>query len=122
MRLNSKPCGLPHFAAKLTTKFTVNRARDYGIYLAEFKVGASLSPSIARENCVRRHRLEMKKLVRNLLVVVMLSAVSVGAFGQKQDRDKRPPKEPVKVVTNDRKDNKPPQNNNQQKPDKQKKP
>ena len=49
---------------------------------------------------------------------------SVGAFGQKQgrDRDKRPPKEPVKVVTNDRKDNKPPQNNNQQKPDKQKKP
>ena len=112
---------MPHFAAKLTAKFRGIRVRDYGIYLAEFQVGASLSPSIARENCVRRHRLEMKRLVRNLLVVVMLSAASVGAFGQKQDRDKRPPKEPVKVVTNDRKDNKPPQNNNQQK-DKQKKP
>ena len=49
MRLNSKPCGLPHFAVKLTTKFTGIRARDYGIYLAEFQVGASLSPSHARD-------------------------------------------------------------------------
>lgn len=122
MRLNSKPCGLPHFAVKLTTKFTGNRARDYGIYLAEIQVAHLFLPPLRGKNCVRRHRLEMKMLVRNLLVVVMLSAACVGAFAQKQDRDKRPPKEPVKVVTNDRKDNKPPQNNNQQKPDKQKKP
>lgn len=79
-------------------------------------------PPLRGKNCVRRHRLEMKRLVRNLLVVAMLSVASVSAFAQKQDRDKRPPKEPVKVVTNDRKDNKPPQNNNQPKPDKQKKP
>jgi hypothetical protein len=64
----------------------------------------------------------MKRLVRNLLVVVVLSAASVGAFAQKQDQNKRPPKEPVKVVTNDRKDNRPQQNNNQPKPDKPKKP
>jgi len=64
----------------------------------------------------------MKKLVRNLLVLGMLSLASVGAFAQKQDQNKRPPKEPVKVVTNDRKDKQPPQNNNQPKPDKQKKP
>jgi hypothetical protein len=73
---------------------------------------------------VRRHRLEMKKLVRKLLVVAMLGLVSVGAFGQKQDRDrdKRPPKEPVKVITNDRKENNRPQQNNNQKHDDRRKP
>jgi hypothetical protein len=54
----------------------------------------------------------MKRLARKLLVVAMLGLVSVGASGQKQGKgqDRRPPKEPVKVITNDRKDNKPPQN------------
>jgi len=73
---------------------------------------------------VRRHRLEMKTLVRKLLVVAMLGLVSVGAFGQKQDkdRDKRPPKEPVKVITNDRKENNRPQQNNNPKHDDRRKP
>lgn len=58
----------------------------------------------------------MSKLFRELLVITMLGVVSVGgAFAQKRDQ-KRPPKEPVKVVTNDRKDQRPPRNDNQQKP------
>jgi hypothetical protein len=64
----------------------------------------------------------MKKLVRDLLLIAMLGMASVGAFAQKQDQEKRPPKEPVKVVTNDRKDNRPPQNSNQPKHDDKKKP
>jgi len=50
--------------------------------------------------------------------------MSVGVSGQKQgkDQDKRPPKEPVKVITNDRKENRPPQNNSQPKNDNRKKP
>ena len=55
----------------------------------------------------------MIKLFRELLVIAMLGVVSVGAFAQRRDQDKRPPKEPVKVVTNDRKDQRPPKNNNQ---------
>jgi hypothetical protein len=66
----------------------------------------------------------MKKLVRDLLVVAMLSIFSIAAFAQKQgqDKDKRPPKETVRVV--DRKDNRPPppQNNNQPKHNDKKKP
>ena len=58
----------------------------------------------------------MIKLSRELLVIAMLATVSVGAFAQKRDQDKRPPKEPVKVVTNDRKDQRPPRNDNQQRP------
>ena len=57
----------------------------------------------------------MRKLFRELLVIAMLGVVSVGASAQKRDQ-KRPPKEPVKVVTNDRKDQRPPRNDNQQKP------
>lgn len=59
----------------------------------------------------------MIKLVRELLVIAMLGVVSTAAFAQKRDQDKRPPKEPVKVVTNDRKDQRPPRNDNrEQKP------
>jgi hypothetical protein len=55
--------------------------------------------------------------MRELLVIAMLAVVSVGAFAQRKDQDKRPPKEPVKVITNDRKDQRPPQqNSNQQRP------
>lgn len=66
----------------------------------------------------------MIKLTRELLVILMLGVVSVGAFAQKKDKDKRPPKEPAKVITNDRKDNRPPpKNTNQQpKPDKRDRP
>jgi hypothetical protein len=62
---------------------------------------------------MRRLRLEMKKLMRKFLAVAMLGMVSAGAFAQKRDDDKRPPKEPSKVVTPDKKD-KPQQN--QEKP------
>ena len=105
------------------SKFTGRAPRGYGTYLAEFQVGASLSPSHARDKLRRRLRLEMKKLVRDLMVLVMLGMVSAGAFAQKRDQDKRPPKEPVKVITNDRKDQKPPQQNREQpKRDDKKKP
>lgn len=60
----------------------------------------------------------MIKLLREgLLVMAMLGVVSAGAFAQRKDQDKRPPKEPAKVITNDRKDQRPPrQNTNQQPP------
>jgi hypothetical protein len=55
----------------------------------------------------------------------LLGVVSAGAFAQRKDHDKRPPKEPVKVITNDRKDQRPPKNTNQQqqpKPDNRRRP
>lgn len=60
----------------------------------------------------------MIKLVRHSLVIAMIGAVSAGAFAQRKGggQDKRPPKEPVKVITNDRKDNRPPRQNDKQKP------
>ena len=58
----------------------------------------------------------MIKLIRELMVIAMLGVVSVGAFAQKKDQDKRPPKEPAKVITNDQKNQRPPKNNNQQPP------
>jgi hypothetical protein len=73
---------------------------------------------------MRRHELEMKKLVRDLVVVAMLGIFSIAAFAQKQGQgqEKRPPKETVRVV--DKKDNRPPpqQNNNQPKHNDKKKP
>lgn len=60
--------------------------------------------------------LKMIKLMRELLVILMLGVVSTGAFAQKKDKDKRPPKEPAKVITNDRKDNRPPPRNSNQRP------
>ena len=66
----------------------------------------------------------MIKLMRELLVIAMLGVASVGAFAQRKDQDKRPPKEPVKVITNDRKDQRPPRNTNQPppKPDNRRRP
>ena len=49
----------------------------------------------------------------------MLGVVSVGAFAQRKDQDKRPPKEPVKVITNDGKDKRPPPKQNPNQPPKQ---
>jgi hypothetical protein len=59
---------------------------------------------------------KMIKLLRELLLIAMLGVVSVGAFAQRRDQDKRPPKEPAKVITNDRKDQRPPPRNNNQPP------
>ena len=58
----------------------------------------------------------MIKLMRELLVIVMLGVVSVGVFAQKKDQDKRPPKEPAKVITNDQKNQRPPRDNKENPP------
>jgi len=65
----------------------------------------------------------MIKLLRQLLLAIaMLGVVSAGAFAQRKDKDqdRRPPKEPAKVVTNDRKERPPQQNTNQQPPKREK--
>jgi len=54
----------------------------------------------------------MIKLIRELMVIAMLGVVSVGVFAQRKDQDKRPPKEPAKVITNDQKNQRPPKNDN----------
>ena len=59
----------------------------------------------------------MIKLMRELLVVAMLGMISAsGVLAQRKDQDKRPPKEPVKVITNDRKDQRPPPRPNTNQP------
>ncbi|HKG59203.1 MAG TPA: hypothetical protein VKB05_05435 [Pyrinomonadaceae bacterium] len=59
----------------------------------------------------------MIKLLRQLLLVIaMLGMVSAGAFAQRKGQDKRPPKEPAKVI--DRKDQRPPKQNPNQPPPK----
>ena len=65
----------------------------------------------------------MIKLMRQLVVLAMLVVASAGAFAQGKggDKGKRPPKEPVKVIEN-RKENRPPPNNNRPKQDKHKRP
>ena len=61
----------------------------------------------------------MVKLLRELLLVIaMLGMVSAGAFAQPKDEDKRPPKERAKVITNDRKDQRPPRQDSKEKPPK----
>jgi hypothetical protein len=85
---------------------------------------AHLSFSLACAKLHEENRLKMIRLVRQLVIVAMLGVVSAGAFAQRKDQDKRPPKEPVKVITNDRKDNRPPPRNTNQppKPDNRKRP
>lgn len=66
---------------------------------------------------------KMMKFVRQILVLAMIAFVSVGAFAQRGGggQDKRPPKEPAKVI--DKKDTRPPSNSNRPKPrDDKKKP
>lgn len=58
----------------------------------------------------------MIRLMRQLLVIAMLGVVSAGAFAQRKEQEKRPPKERVKVITNDRKENRPPPRNTNDKP------
>jgi hypothetical protein len=40
----------------------------------------------------------MSELIRKIVVVAMMGALSTGAFAQGKGKDKRPPKEPVKVI------------------------
>jgi hypothetical protein len=98
-------------------------ARFYGIYVAGLEAGASLSPSYMRETA-SGGTVGMMKLLREIMVVGLLAVVSVSAFAQRRDQDKRPPKEGGKVVTQDKQRNSPPppQNSNRPKPDDKKKP
>ena len=57
---------------------------------------------------MRRLGLKMSNLVRKLLVVAMMGALSTGAFAQRKGKDK-PPKEPVKVIDGKGGRNRPPQ-------------
>jgi len=86
--------------------------------LALLLSGRRNSFSLLRASWSEEKRLEMIKLLREVLLIAMLGIVSVGVFAQRgdQDKDKRPPKPPAKVITNDRKDQRPPPNNNQQRP------
>lgn len=59
----------------------------------------------------------MSNFVRKLLVVVMMGALSTGAFAQGKGKGKdRPPKDPVKVIDGKGGSNRPPQNPPPQKP------
>jgi hypothetical protein len=49
----------------------------------------------------------MKKLIRKLMVLGMLGIFTVSAFAQGKGGDKRPPKDPGKVVTPDKRGNQP---------------
>jgi hypothetical protein len=55
----------------------------------------------------------MTKLKRKLLAAAISCLICVGTFAQKQQGDKRPPKDQNKVVVTDKKNDRPPQNNNQ---------
>ncbi len=55
----------------------------------------------------------MTNLKRKLLAVAIGCFVSVGAFAQRREEDKRPPKQPDNKVVVQPKGDKPPQNSNQ---------
>ena len=57
---------------------------------------------------MRRLGPKMSNLVRQLLVMAMMGALSTGAFAQGKGKDKRPPKEPVKVIDGKGGSNRPP--------------
>lgn len=72
----------------------------------------------------RKHeeaQVKMMRLARQIVVLLMLAVVPVGAFAQRKGQDKRPPKEPVKVIEN-RKDKPPPPKNDRPKKDNKKRP
>jgi len=108
-------------AGKLGPEMEQDSARFYGIYVAEQEVGASLSPSYMRE-IASGGLVGMMKFLREILVVLVIAAATVTAFGQR-GQDKRPPKEPGKVVTQEKeKPPPPPQNSNRPNNDGKKKP
>jgi hypothetical protein len=110
VRLNSKPCDFARVLLDFSSENTW--------HLSCSPLGERISFSLLRRNMARGEMVEMLKLLRQLLLAIaMLGVVSAGAFAQRKDQDKRPPKEPAKVITNDRKDQRPPpQNTNQQRP------
>jgi hypothetical protein len=111
VRLSSKPCDFPRVLLDFSSENTWHLS-------CCLLVSASLSPSCAG-TWHEEKKAEMIKLLRKgLLVMAMLGVVSAGAFAQRKDQDKRPPKEPVKVITNDRKDQRPPRQNTNQPPPK----
>ena len=114
VRLNSKPCEFPPILLDSSAKITW--------HLSCCLLGQRISFSLLRRIWHEEKRLEMIKLMRELLVIAMLGVVSVGAFAQRKDQDKRPPKEPVKVITNDQKNQRPPKNTNQQPKDNRNRP
>lgn len=64
----------------------------------------------------------MMRLVQKIMVVLVLAVVPVSAFDDQrrgQDKDRRPPKEPARVIEN-RKDKPPPQNDRPKKDDRKK--
>ena len=112
VRLNSKPCDFPRVLLDFSSENTWHLS-------CCLLVSASPSPSCAG-TWHEEKRLKMTKLMRKgVLVIAMLGVVSAGAFAQRKDQDKRPPKEPAKVITNDRKDQRPPRQNTNQQPPKQ---
>ena len=111
-RYGADKCETVRFRPSIARLFQANHL---AFILLPRRYGASLLPPARKWH--EEKRLKMIKLVRELLIIAMLGTVSVGAFAQKKDQDKRPPKEPVKVITNDRKDQRPPpRNDNQQRP------
>jgi hypothetical protein len=108
VRLNSKPCEFPPILLDSSAKITW--------HLSCYFLGQRISFSLLRRIWHEEKRLDMIKLFREILVIAMLGAVSVGAFAQRKDQDKRPPKEPVKVITNDQKNQRPPKQNTNQQP------
>ena len=63
----------------------------------------------------------MRKLKQILAVILMTSALGIGAFGQKNNDDKRPPKDANPVKVRD-KDKQPPKSNEGNKNDGKRKP
>ena len=111
VRLNSKPCDFLRVLLDFSSEITWHLS-------CCLLVSASLSPSCAG-TWHEEKRQKMIKLLRELLLVIaMLGMVSAGAVAQRKDQDKRPPKEPAKVITNDRKDQRPPRQNPNQPPPK----
>jgi len=108
VRLNSKPCEIALVLLDSAAKITW--------HLSCCLSGQRNSFSLRRRAWQEEKRLEMIKLLRELLVIAMLGVVSVGAFAQKKDQDKRPPKEPAKVITNDQKNQRPPRDNKEPPP------
>ena len=109
-------------AGKLRPETQLISIGFYGIYVAELEVGASLSPSYMRE-IASGGLVGMMKFLREILVVLVIAVATATAFGQR-GQDKRPPKEPGRVVTQDKEKPPPPppQNSNRPKNDGKKKP
>jgi hypothetical protein len=77
-----------------------------------------------RSELFGRFRQKMKKLIRELTILGMIGVITASAVGQGKSNDKqRPPKQPEKVVSPDkRQPPPPPQNTNRPRPDNKKKP